>query len=151
MNRKNNEVEGMGRGKTPDNKLGSVRGKKRQTRSFRGRDRTGSICGEILVQRDSGKKRWWAKAEIILNTENLILVTNRYRQGKDKPRQERVRKGSKRGKLGLWKQLTRTVRRTGRQQGTRSRKQNWDKKLQKQRSRLKKTRYKIQRWVNVRY
>lgn len=51
--------------------------------------------------------------------EKLVLVLNVYRQGKEKPRQERVGKGSKRGKLGFSKQMTRTVRRTGRQQGMR--------------------------------
>lgn len=35
--------------------------------------------------------------------EKPVLVTNGYRKGKVKPSQERVRKGSKRGKLGLSK------------------------------------------------
>lgn len=66
-----------------------------------------------------GQKRRWAKSEAILSMEKLVLVLNVYRQGKEKPRQERVGKGSKRGKLGFSKQMTRTVRRTGRQQGMR--------------------------------
>lgn len=65
-------------------------------------------------------------------------IHTRQREAKAGEGQEMVKEGG----TGIVKAMSRTVRRTGREQD--KIKQNWDKKLEKQRLRLKNTRHMIQ-------
>lgn len=115
--------------------------KKRQKRPCGGRARTRSICAEILMQRELGKKmmrKKWNNSEYGKTGTGDQWIQAKQREAKAGESQERG------GKLGLSKQMTRTVGRTRRQQ------QNWDKKVEKQRLRLKKTRHMIQNQEHVR-